>query len=104
MESVQLFTELNMEPQGRLIIGVLELIACILLLIPSSVAYGALLGAGLMGGAIIGHVTTLGWEGTRLVLGLSAVAALLACLVIIRIRWKELPFLSAVVKERPRNG
>ncbi len=64
-ESVQLFSELGMEPEGRLLIGILELIACILLLIPSSVTYGAILGSALMVGAVIGHFTKLGWEGDR---------------------------------------
>lgn len=102
--SVQLFTELGMEPQGRLIIGTLELIACILLLIPSSVVYGATLAIGLMGGAIIGHVTKLGWEGERLSLGLLAVAVFVACLIILWLRKKELPLLNAVLKEQVRKN
>ena len=68
-ESVQLFTELGMEPEGRIIIGTLELMACVLLLIPSSVTFGAILGSALMTGAIIGHFTVLGWEGERFQLG-----------------------------------
>lgn len=102
--SIQLFTELGMEPQGRLIIGGLELIACILLLIPSSVVYGAALGAGLMGGAIIGHITKLGWQGDRLSLGLLAIVVLASCLIILWLRKKELPLLKAVLEEKVRKS
>lgn len=100
-ESVQLFTELGMEPQGRLLIGTLELIACILILIPSSIVYGALLGSCLMAGAIIGHFTELGWEGDRLHLGLLAVVTLVCCLVTLVIRRHELPLLKAIESEKP---
>ncbi len=101
--SVQLFIELGMEPQGRILIGSLELVACMLLLIPWSIVYGAILGAALMVGAILGHATKLGWEGERLPLGLLAITVLLACLAILRIRFKELPMISAVLKEKPRE-
>lgn len=100
-DSVQLFTELGMEPQGRLLIGALELIACILLLIPSSIVYGALLGSCLMAGAIIGHVTELGWQGQRFELGLLAIAVLLCCTITILIRRRELPLLKAIQSDKP---
>ena len=72
-ESTRLFTELGMEPEGRLIIGILELVACILLIIPSSITFGAMLGSALMTGAIIGHSTQLDWQGERFRLGVLAV-------------------------------
>ena len=59
-ESVYIFSTLGMEPWGRIGTGVVELIASILLLIPSTTAFGALLGAGVMSGAIISHLTKLG--------------------------------------------
>lgn len=59
-ESVYIFSKLGLEPYGRIGIGVLELIAGILLLIPKTVWMGALLSLGLMGGAIISHLTVLG--------------------------------------------
>lgn len=58
-QSVQLFTELGMEPWGRIGIGILELIASILILYPRSTVFGALLGVGLMAGAIFFHLTKL---------------------------------------------
>lgn len=59
-ESVTLFTMLQMEPWGRIGIGILELVAGILLLIPAFTAFGALLGIGLMTGAVYFHLTILG--------------------------------------------
>jgi putative oxidoreductase len=61
-ESVELFTKLGAEPYGRIGIGTLELIASILLLIPSTIFIGALLSLGLMSGAILSHLTVLGIE------------------------------------------
>jgi putative oxidoreductase len=59
-QSVALFTELGMEPWGRIGTGVFELIASILILYPRRTGFGAALGAGLMAGAIFFHVTKLG--------------------------------------------
>lgn len=59
-ESVLLFTTLGVEPWGRILTGVLELVTAILLLWPQTTRFGALLGAGIMAGAIISHLTVLG--------------------------------------------
>jgi uncharacterized membrane protein YphA (DoxX/SURF4 family) len=59
-QSVKLFTELGMEPWGRIGTGVLELVASILILVPRTTGWGALLGTGLMSGAIFFHLTKLG--------------------------------------------
>lgn len=59
-QSVHLFTILGMEPWGRIGIGILELIASLLILYPRTTGYGALLGLGLMSGAIFFHLTRLG--------------------------------------------
>jgi uncharacterized membrane protein YphA (DoxX/SURF4 family) len=59
-ESVFIFSSLGLEPYGRIGIGVLELIASVLILIPVSSAFGALLAMGLMTGAIFSHATKLG--------------------------------------------
>lgn len=61
-ESVYIFTAMGMEPWGRWGTGVLELIASVLLIIPRSRGIGALLGAGIMGGAIMSHIFILGIE------------------------------------------
>ena len=59
-ESVYIFTTLGLEPYGRIGIGVLELIASALILIPRTTAFGAVLGLGLMSGALFSHITKLG--------------------------------------------
>jgi uncharacterized membrane protein YphA (DoxX/SURF4 family) len=59
-ESVYIFSTLGMEPWGRIGIGIGELIASTLILIPAATAFGALLGLGLMSGAIFFHLTKLG--------------------------------------------
>jgi UPF0716 family protein affecting phage T7 exclusion len=59
-ESVYIFSTLGAEPAGRIGSGLLELIASILLLVPSTAAFGALLAMGLMAGALLSHLTVLG--------------------------------------------
>jgi len=58
--SIYIFTELGMEPWGRIGTGLLELIASILILIPRTTVYGAIIGLGLMAGALFFHLTKLG--------------------------------------------
>lgn len=59
-ESVYIFSTLGAEPWGRIGSGVFELIASILLLLPATVSVGALLSLGVIGGAIVSHLTVLG--------------------------------------------
>jgi uncharacterized membrane protein YphA (DoxX/SURF4 family) len=59
-ESVYIFSTLGMEPWGRIGSGIVELIAAILLLIPRTTPIGALLGLGVMSGALFFHLTKLG--------------------------------------------
>jgi uncharacterized membrane protein YphA (DoxX/SURF4 family) len=61
-ESVALFTKLGVEPWGRIGTGMIELVAGILLLMPATAFFGALLGIGLMAGAIFSHLTVIGIE------------------------------------------
>lgn len=80
-EAIHIFSELGVEPYGRIGLGVVELIAGILLLLPKTARYGALLGVGLMIGALMSHFTVLGIEvngdgGTLFILG---VVTLLCC-------------------------
>jgi len=81
-ESVVLFTKLGVEPWGRIATGVLELITAALLLIPSTVLYGALMGAGIMAGAIASHLFIIGIESAGdggLLFGM-AVFTFIACI------------------------
>ena len=59
-ESVYIFTTLGMEPWGRIGSGVAELIASILLLLPQTVVFGAVMSLGVISGAIVFHLTRLG--------------------------------------------
>jgi uncharacterized membrane protein YphA (DoxX/SURF4 family) len=90
-QSVKLFTMLNMEPYGRIGTGVGELIASILILIPATTAIGALMGLGLMSGAIFFHFTTLGvkFDGDY-GLFIYGVIVWLCCLIIVIVKREQL--------------
>jgi len=59
-ESIYIFSKIGMEPWGRIGSGIFELIAGILILIPATTVFGALLAIALMSGAIFFHLTRLG--------------------------------------------
>jgi hypothetical protein len=59
-ESVYIFSTLGMEPWGRIGSGIIELIASLLMLMPRTVAWGAMLSLGVITGAIASHLTRLG--------------------------------------------
>lgn len=80
-ESIYIFSQLGMEPWGRIGTGVLELVASILILYPRTGFLGATLGAGLMAGAIFFHLVKLGIavKGDGGQLFIYAVVAFLSC-------------------------
>jgi len=95
-ESVFIFSELGLEPEGRILIGLLELVTGILLLVPRVSWIGAVLGIGLMVGAIFSHVTRLGIEvqddgGLLFYLALTVLAC---CLVIAWTDRKQIPVVN----------
>ena len=59
-ESVYIFSQLGVEPWGRITTGCIELIASVLLLIPRVTSIGALIALGVMSGALFSHLTKLG--------------------------------------------
>jgi uncharacterized membrane protein YphA (DoxX/SURF4 family) len=59
-ESVFIFSELGIEPWGRIATGIFELIASILILYPMTTFFGSVLAIGLMSGAVIAHLSKLG--------------------------------------------
>jgi putative oxidoreductase len=92
-ESVYIFTTVGMEPWGRIMVGVMELIAAVLLFIPATVWFGALLAIGLMAGAIGMHLTLLGIEvqGDGGQLFIYALIVLLCCAYIFWVNRKTIP-------------
>ena len=95
-ESVYIFSTLGVEPAGRIGSGVVELIAAVLLLVPSTAAAGALLALGVMAGAIMSHLTLLGLEvkdDGGLLFGL-AVAVFVSAAVVLFLRRAEIPVLG----------
>jgi uncharacterized membrane protein YphA (DoxX/SURF4 family) len=90
-ESVKLFTEIGMEPYGRIGTGILELIASILILIPRFTGYGAILGLIMMTGALYFHLTKIGiyFNGDPL-LFIYAVITFFCCAILIFVYKKQL--------------
>jgi uncharacterized membrane protein YphA (DoxX/SURF4 family) len=95
-ESVYIFTKLHAEPWGRIGSGVMELIASILILIPRTTAYGALLGLGIMGGAILSHIFVLGYvvEDDGGLLFIYSILVFISCLYLVLKYRKSLPVLN----------
>lgn len=96
-ESRYIFSTLGVEPWGRIGTGVLELVAVVLLLLPRTAVLGAVLAVGLMGGALMSHLTRLGIEvqGDHGLLFKLAVTVLAAALVVLALRRRELPLVGA---------
>ena len=94
-DSVYIFTKVGLEPVGRIGIGILELIAGILLLIPRTIWAGASLTLGLIGGAIFMHLTKLGIEvnGDSGILFYTAILTFVLSGIILWIYRKDIPYL-----------
>ncbi|MDU8887314.1 DoxX family protein [Yeosuana sp. MJ-SS3] len=100
-DSVYIFETVGLEPTGRIGIGILELIAGILLLIPKTVWAGAMLTLGLIGGAIFMHLTQLGIEvnNDHGVLFITAVVTFILSAVILYLYRKNIPIIGAKLKD-----
>jgi len=61
-EPTELFSQLGGAAMMYLT-GVMELVAAVLLLVPKTKVYGAVLALGVMGGAIVSHLAVLGLGG-----------------------------------------
>ena len=83
-ESVYIFSAVGLEPWGRIGTGVAELIAAVLLLIPGTIVWGAIMGIGIMLGAVATHLYVLGIEvmndGGQLFI--YALLVLTACIIL----------------------
>ena len=95
-DSVYIFQKIGLEPIGRISIGILELIAGILVLIPKTVWAGALLTLGLIGGAIMLHLTQLGIEVNNDggMLFITAVVTFILAAIVLFIYKKDIPIIG----------
>ena len=98
-ESVYIFETLGLEPYGRIGLGVVELITAILILVPRTTWLGAMLGLGIMAGALFSHLTQLGVVvqndgGTLFILALVTFAF---CVVLVWENRADIPFIKIKV-------
>jgi len=93
-DSVYIFSKVGLEPYGRIAIGIAELIAGILILIPKTVWIGATLTLGVIGGAIFMHITKLGVEinDDGGILFITAMLTFILSAIILWIKRKEVKF------------
>lgn len=98
-ESKYIFSTLGMEPWGRIASGVAELIAVILLLIPSATTYGAIIAIGVISGAIISHLTKLGIvvQNDGGFLFILAIVVFVGSAIILLLRRAEIPVLGSLL-------
>ncbi len=96
-DSVYIFSKVGLEPYGRIGIGVLELIAAILILIPKTIWAGALLTVCLISGAIMMHLTQLGIEinNDGGILFYMAVGVLILSFIILFNQRKNIPIIGS---------
>ena len=95
-ESVYIFDKVGLGAPGRIGSGIAELIAAILLLIPRTSWMGAVLALGVMGGAIMSHLTVLGIDvmgDHGLLFSLALIVALCSAVNLILLR-RDLPFVG----------
>jgi len=88
----------ELEAFGRIGSGVVELIAVILLVIPSTVWLGAVLSLGTISGAILSHLTELGIEvkgDGGLLFGL-ALTVFISSVVVLVIHRRDLPLIGQI--------
>jgi hypothetical protein len=81
-ESVAIFTELGMEPHGR--------------------AYGAILTWGLMSGAIMGHISQIGFAGDRGQLFLLAVIVWISATILLVLFKNQIPIVRHMFEKADR--
>ena len=99
-ESIYIFKTLGVEPYGRWFAGISELIASVLLLIPATQLFGAMMAIGIMLGAILSHVFILGIvvEGDGGLLFFLALVVLIASILILALQ-KDQIFKLPILKK-----
>ena len=99
-DSVYIFTKVGLEPYGRISIGIAELAAGILILIPKTVWLGAALSFGILFGAVLMHLTSLGIEinGDGGILFATAIVTLFLSAAILYNHRFDIPILGRKLK------
>ena len=98
-ESVYIFDKVGLGAPGRIGSGIAELIAAILLLIPGTVWLGAGLALGVMGGAIMSHLTVLGivvMNDHGLLFGLALTVAFCSAILLV-IHRRSIPVIGKLL-------
>ena len=98
-ESVYIFDKVGLGAPGRIGSGIAELIAAILLLIPATVWLGAGLALGVMGGAIVSHLTVLGivvMNDHGLLFGLALTVAICSAILLV-IHRRSIPVIGKLL-------
>lgn len=98
-ESVYIFTKVGLEPWGRIGSGVVELIAAVLLLWPGLSWLGAGIAMGVIGGAIVSHLTVLGIvvQGDGGLLFILAVVVEICAAIVLWIHRHSLPIIGELL-------
>ncbi len=97
-ESVYIFSTLGMEPWGRIGSGIFELVASILLFIPSTLTVGAAMALAATGSAILFHLARLGIAltavGDRGELFALAIVVTVCSTILLLLHRQELPLIG----------
>jgi uncharacterized membrane protein YphA (DoxX/SURF4 family) len=85
-----------LEPYGRIGLGIIELIVAILILVPKTTWIGAILGIGIMLGAIFSHITELGIvvQNDGGVLFTLALVTFIFCVILVWVNRNQIPYLN----------
>jgi len=96
-ESIHIFEQLGAEPWGRWASGIFELITSLLLLNPGTAALGAVMGLGMMTGALLSHFTVLGIAvgGDGGTLFILACVVFLSCATVAYLRRRDIPVVGS---------
>ena len=98
-ESVYIFDKVGLGAPGRIGSGIAELIAAILLVIPRTAWLGAVLALGVMGGAIMSHLTVLGIDvmGDHGELFALAVTVALCSAIVLFLHRRDIPIIGKLL-------
>jgi hypothetical protein len=91
-ESLYIFSQLGLEPYGRIGVGVIEFFVAFLLLFRKTALTGAIFGIIIIVGAIYSHLFILGIEilNDRGFLFGLAIIILISCIISVQLQWVKL--------------